>query len=240
MADITDRRDEARAKVLKLLRSKKLPPTVATGALTYLASDAAGRGNHKQERFFLLRAFREAPKSSQPGVLQQLAFCHRALKDFRGAVRYMELAEAVFDKNSPSYAGVLYNLAILQKNDKRLDDALISIRKARKINPESWNLHMIEAGYMILNGQRAEGLKLYESVKPPRAEKEFYEIMVSWFHAVSQQREKFYAAFETALTNARSPHILEWIDQDVDLDVYRNEPRFKALVAKHRARLFKK
>ncbi|MCZ7645722.1 MAG: hypothetical protein M5U26_10630 [Planctomycetota bacterium] len=237
MADMTGRRSEARAKIVNLLQAKRLPPGVATAALSYLASDAAGQGDHLKERHFLMLAFKEAPKNQQPGILTQLAFCHRALKDFRGAVRYMELAAAIHDPNDPNFASFLYNLAILQKNDQRLGDALASIRKARQINPESWNLQTIEAGYLVLNGQRDEGLKLFAAVKEPRADKEFYEIMVSWFYAVSRQREKFYAAFETALKNTRGTHILEWIDQDVDLDVYRNEPEFKTLVETHRKRL---
>ena len=39
---------------------------------------------------------------------------------------------------------------------------------------------------------------------------------------------------------ACSTHIPERLDQDVDLDVYRNEPEFKALVVKHGARLREK
>lgn len=237
LSDITGRRDEARLKISEIAAKPGVPPTVVTEALTFLAAEAAGRGDHETERHYLLEAFSAAPKSAQLSVLQQLAFCHRALKDFRGAVRYMELAVALVDPADPNMANVLYNLSILQKNDKRLDDALASIRKARRINPESWNLQTIEAGYLVLNGQQEAGYKLFETVKPPRADRQFYEVMVAWFYAVSRQREKFYPAFETALANSRNTHILEWIDQDVDLDLYREEPDFKALVAKHKERL---
>ena len=237
LADVTGRRSEARQKVLEMLQKEALPPTVATGALEFLAADAAGSGDHALERRYLLAAFAAAPKSSQDAVLHQLAFCHRALKDFRGAVRYMELAAVLTQPGDPRLADTLYSLAILQKNDDRLGDALESIRKARKINPESWNLQVIEAGYLVLNGQREEGLKLFEAVQRPRGDADFYEIMQTWFFAVSKQREKFYPQFEKALAGARSTRILEWIDQDVDLDVYRQEPDFKALVEKHALRL---
>lgn len=241
MADLTNRRDEAARQIARLAASPAVPPSVRTGALTYLAGDAAARGDHEAERRILLVAFKHAPKSAQSHVLQQLAFCHRALKDWRGARRYMELAVALEDEeNKPVYAGALYNLAILQKNDGQLGDALKSIRKAQTLNPESWNLKMIEAGYMVLNGERDAGIAKFEKIEAPRGDVEFYETMRTWFFAVSKQREKFYAQFEQALSHAAGTHIFEWIDQDVDLDVYRAEPEFKALVDKHRARLFGK
>lgn len=241
IADLTNRRDEAARQIARLAAHPDVPPSVRTGALVYLAGDAAARGDHEAERRILMVAFKHAPKSAQSHVLQQLAFCHRALKDWRGARRYMELAVALEDEdNKPVYSSALYNLAILQKNDGQLGDALKSIRKALTLNPESWNLKMIEAGYMVLNGERDAGIAKFEKIEAPRGDVEFYEIMRTWFLAVSKQREKFYAQFEHALSTAAGTHIFEWIDQDVDLDVYRGEPEFKALVAKHRTRLFGK
>ncbi|HTL51587.1 MAG TPA: transglutaminase family protein [Planctomycetota bacterium] len=238
MADLTGKRSEARQQVVNLVRGRgTLPPTVKTGALTFLAHDAAGSGDHQRERQFLMMAFAEAPKSSQSGVLQELAFCLRALKDYRGAVRTMELAAALMKPGDPNNATVLYNLAILQKNDQRLDDALVSIRAALKINPESWNLQVIEAGYMVLNGEKEAGQKKFEAVERPHGDVDFFEVMQTWFFAVSHQREKFYTQFEKALSTSHSTHILEWIDQDVDLDVYRAEPEFKALVEKYAPKL---
>ncbi|MCY3017766.1 MAG: tetratricopeptide repeat protein [Planctomycetota bacterium] len=239
VANIAGRRNEARDKIIGMLNDQKtrpLPPSVEVGALSFLAHDAAGAGDHQRERAFLMMAFARAPKASQLGILTELAFCLRALKDYRGAVRYMELAVAL----QPDNDGLLYNLAILQKNDGRLKDALATIAAARRLNPESWNLQMIEAGYQVLDGQREKGLELYAKIERPRGDVEFYDIMQAWFHAVSQQREGFYKHFEYALSHARSTSILEWIDQDVDLDVYRNENEFKALVEKHRARLLEK
>jgi tetratricopeptide (TPR) repeat protein len=152
----------------------------------------------------------------------------------------MELAITLASPNDPELANSLYNLAILQKNDACLGEALKSIRKALKINPESWNLQMIEAGYMWLNGEKEEGLKRFAVIEKPRENLEFYEIMLGWFYAVSQQREKFYPQFKKTLDHARTPQILIWIEQDVDLDIYRNEPEFIALVEKHRNRLLGK
>ena len=236
MANVDGRRDEARLKVHTLLQDQKthpLPPSVETDALVYLARDAAGNGDHERERFYLMAAYSHAPKSAQMSVLTSLAFCLRALKDFHGAVRYMELVAAM----EPLNDSVLYNLAILQKNDNHLPDAIATIQRARSINPESWNLQILEAGYLILNGQREEGQKVYATLEKPRGDVEFWAIMQAWFMAASRNREKFYIEFEHALQTARDTQILEWIDQDPDLDVYRKDEEFKALVEKHRDRL---
>ncbi len=238
MADLTGQRSEARTKVEALLKATPAPPpTVATNALLHLAADAAGRGDHEQERVLLLAAYQRAPKTSMAHVLSGLAFCMRALKDYRGAVRYMELAVVLIKPGDPSLASYLYNLAILQKNDGRLPDALKAAREALKINPESWNLQMLEAGYLVLNGQREEGLARFAKIERPVADVQFFNIMNAWFYAVSKQRDEFYREFKHALEESKSTQILEWIDQDVDLDPYRNDPEFKALVEQHARRL---
>lgn len=236
-ADATGKRTEAREQVRALLATKRLSPSVFTGALLWLASEAAAAGDFAHERELLLAAFPQTPKSAERRLLTSLAFCHRSLKDYRAAVRYMELAATLEPEGSPERAADLYNLAILQKNDGRLGDALRSIRAALQINPESWNLQMIEAGYMVLNGERDDGLKRFEKIERPRGDAEFYESMLAWFYAVSKQRDKFYTQFERTLSLSRSPHNLVWIEQDVDLNVYRDEPEFKALVEKHRQRI---
>jgi regulator of sirC expression with transglutaminase-like and TPR domain len=240
LADQTAGRRQFRREVMTLLRRDNPSPSVETQALTMLARDYGATGDHKAERSLLMRAFAVAPKSRQQGVLVRLAFCHRSLKDFRGAVRYMELAVAMAGgPRDPRLPNLLYNLAILQKNDGRLAEAIASIRGARKMNPEKWSLKIILAGYLVLNLQREEGMRFFAEIKDqkPRGQEEFYNNMIAWFYAVCKQREKFYVAFEDALTKAKSTGMLHWIDQDVDLDVYRKEDKFKKLVAKHRARL---
>ena len=162
----------------------------------YLARDAAGSGNHKKERDYLLSAFVEAPKPMQTGVLSELAFCLRALKDYHGAVRYMELAAAI----QPDDASSLYNLAILQKNAGDLKGSLATIEAALKVlNPESWNLLILQAGYLIADGQMERGMNQYETLERPRADEEFWEIMQSWFWAaVPGTRRSFYLQFTRA------------------------------------------
>jgi len=234
MADIPGRRDEARKRVALIAKGEgNPPPSVTTEALAFLAHDAAATGDHEKERLFLMEAFVQAPKPMQSGVLTELAFCLRALKDYNGAVRYMELAVAML----PDDANELYNLAILQKNAGNLKGALATVEKARKINPESWNLQILHACYLIDNGQTEEGMHLYETIERPRADEEFWEIMQASFWSHCKEREAFLVQFEHALKTARSPRILEWEDQDPDLDFVRDDPTFKALMKTHRQRL---
>ncbi|MFH0939052.1 MAG: transglutaminase family protein [Planctomycetota bacterium] len=239
-ADVTGKRPEARQKIQELLTQREQPPSVVCSALFWAAGEFSAAGDYETERRLLLSAFSRAPKSSEAELLQRLAFCLRNLKDYRGAARYMELATTLILENSPDYVNVLYNLAIMMKNDKRLDEALTIIRAALKKSSESWNLQMLEAGYMIMNNQREDGLKRFEKIERPRSDLEAYEGMLAWFYAVSHQREKFYSQLDRALALSQSPHILIWIEQDIDLDVYRNEPEFKALVEKHRQRILPK
>jgi len=238
-ADATNERASARLQVLKLLSSPEyapLPSSVAASALMYLAQDAAATGDHEEERAYLLSAYAAAPKAQQLGVLTQLGFCYRALKDFRASVRVMELA-AVLDPQNPS---TLYNLAILQKCDGKLPEALKTIRMARKLNPESWNLQILEAGYLVLNGNRDEGTELYSKLEKPRGDTEFWNIMQAWYHSAARNDAQFYESFEYALKESKTTGILEWIDQDPDLDPYREQERFMKLVREHRTRLTEK
>lgn len=239
-ADMTADRLQFRREIAEMLRDDSAPPGVVTDALLLLADDCGATGDHEEERRMLVQAFASAPKYQEQQVLERLAFCHRSLKDFRGAVRYMELALAFTpDPRDPRRPSLLYNLAILQKNDSRLKDALMSIDEARRYNPEQWSLKILKAGYLVLAGHRDAGLSLFGGIKDekPRGQDEFYNNMIAWFYAVSRQRAEFYRAFRYGLAQASSTRVLHWIDQDVDLDVYRHEPEFQALVAKHRARL---
>lgn len=235
-ADITKDRQAARQQMVELLRQDP-PASVATGALCWLAEDAGARRQPLQQRDILLQAFKRAPRSQIQGVLQSLAFCHRTLKDWRGAVRYYELVLACVDPGDPGRAGQLYNYAILLKNDGRIPDALSAIDQALMVNPESWNLQVLKAGYLCLSGRMDEGKALFATVKAPRADAEFWANMQAWFCAVSGQREEFYRRFAAALASAHSERVLNWIEQDVDLDRYRGEAEFQQLLDEHRPRL---
>jgi regulator of sirC expression with transglutaminase-like and TPR domain len=242
-ADVTGDRAQFRRELRSIMRVPGLPSSMHASLLCTLADEHGAEGDHQEEREALLLAYPIAPRYRQAVILTQLAFCHRALHDFRGAARYMELAEAFHrSDDDPARPTFLYNLAILQKNDHRLKDALASIDAGLACNPESWSLRILKAGYTVLDGSREEGIALFEELKDekPRDSTEFYNIMLAWFYAASQQREKFYQAFGYALAQAKDPGILRWIDQDVDLDVYRTDDEFARLVAEHKARLLGK
>jgi hypothetical protein len=89
----------------------------------------------------------------------------------------------------------------------------------------------------VLNGNRDEGMALHATLQKPRGDVEFWDIMQAWYHAATRQDQQFYECFEYALKEAKSTGILEWIDQDPDLDPFRKDDRFLKLVREHRARL---
>ena len=236
IADNTGDRQTYLKQLYQYLSNSKAPG-IRTQALLSLADEYSNDKQFDRQRQLLLAAFNEAPKNMVKSVLHELAFCHRSLKDYRGGRRYLELYGALVSPNSPEYAGYLYNLAIMQKNDGDLAAALQSIDAGILRNPESWNLKVIKAGYLVLHGQRETGLTLFATVQKPRGDQQFWNIMQAWFYAVSKQRDKFYQAFDFALSASKSPRILTWLEQDVDLDHYRDEQAFKDLVQKHRKRL---
>lgn len=236
-ADLTKDRAAARIALARLLEHGNPPPSVATGALMELAMDAAGRGEPEQQRRLLLAAFARAPKSSMGNVLNALAFCYRTLRDTRSARRAMELSLALIPPGSPDLAGGLYNLAILQKNDHDLEAAIATIRQGLRLNPESWNLQMLLAGYLMQSGQREEAARIRAQVVPPRAAAEWWSCMEAWYLAVSGEREAFFTKLTAALEAANSLYLLQWLDQDEDLDPYRSDPQFIDLVRIHRERL---
>jgi tetratricopeptide (TPR) repeat protein len=202
-----------------------------------LAKDAAGRGDPEGQRNLLLMAFKHAPKSELQSVLRELAFCYRTLRDSKSARRYLELSIELIPDGSPELADELYNLAILQKSDQDLEAAIATIRRGRGINPESWNLQMLEAGYLILSGQRAAGEALRTQVVKPRGEEELWLTMEAWYLVVIEDRDGFFAKLTELLERSDTVDTLIWIDQDEILDPYRKDPRFVELLRIHRQRL---
>lgn len=236
-ADMSKNRAVLRLELGRLLEHGNPPPSVATGALMMLAEDAGGRGDIEGQRRLLMMAFREAPKSALQAVLRSLAFCCRTLRDAKSARRYMELALVLTPDGSPTLAEDLYNYAILQKNDRDLDGAIATIRRGRALNPESWNLQMIEAGYLMLAGKRDEASAIRNAIVKPRGEEEFWRSMEAWYLAVSGDGDGFLGKLRDVLEQTNSLDTLVWIDQDEDLNPYRTDARFVALLRIHRQRL---
>ena len=236
-ADMSKNRALMRLELGRLLEHGDPPPSVATGALMMLAEDAAGRGDIDTQRRLLMMAFRAAPKSAVQSVLRALAFCCRTMRDAKSARRYMELALVLTPDDSPTLAEDLYNFAILQKNDGDLDGAIATIRRGRLLNPESWNLQMLEAGYLMLAGKREEAAAIRATIVKPRGEEEFWCSMEAWYLAVSGERDGFLGKLTEVLEQTHSLATLIWIDQDEDLDPYRTDTRFIELLRLHRQRL---
>jgi tetratricopeptide (TPR) repeat protein len=235
-SDLTKDRESTRTQLNEMLKGHQ-PPSVATSALLWLADDAGARRKPYEQRNLLMRAYQIAPREDQGLVLDRLAFCHRALRDHSAALLYYELELNQPSLGDPNSERNLYCLAILLKETKRLSLAQANIDKALVANPESWNSKVLKAGYLCHAGHVDEGKALFATIEKPRDEISFWLDMQAWFFAVSGQKAEFYKAFAEALRVSDSEHILLWIEQDEDLDQFRNEPEFRTLVDEQRARI---
>ena len=109
-----------------------------------------------------------------------------------------------------------------------------SLRKAEELSSnetEKLNIRLVVAGYLIHAGQREEGLRRFESIKG-KLPVDSFSIKLAWFYAVADRKQEFYDALECAL-RTRPQETMLWIDQEVDIEKYRKEERFKTLVAKY-------
>jgi hypothetical protein len=194
------------------------------------AAAAEKAGNYARQRDLLLGAIQRAPKTVKPFFLTRLADAYRSLHDFSNARQAMQ--EAV---DLAPTAESMYGLAIMQKNDHRIDLALKSLSKAAEFSQgnEKSAIELVTAGYLIHNGQRDEGLQRFAALEPQLQPRDSFIINIAWFNAVADRKAEFYEAFERSLQTHPQQTLL-WIDQEVDIDKYRNEERFKQLVAKAR------
>ncbi len=188
-----------------------------------------------QERHYPLaaEAFRKALRlrPDDSDALEALALVYRSLHDFQKARVVMEQAVAL----GAATSSTLYNLAIMQKNDARIDLALKSLERASSATTntrESANIELVIAGYLIYANRRNEGLRRFETLKPRLVPADIFAINLAWFYAVADRKQDFYVALERALM-LRPGETLVWIDQEVDIDKYRDEARFKELLTRY-------
>jgi hypothetical protein len=195
------------------------------------AAVAERAGNYAQQRDLLASAIDRVPDAVKPYFQARLADAYRSLHDFSNANKAMQEAVAL----RPT-ASNLINLAIMQKNNKHVDLALESLSKALKLaqGSQATEIEIIIAGYLIHNGQRDEGIRRFAGLQPRLQPRDEFITNIAWFDAVADKKAEFYEAFERSLEVNRDA-TLTWIDQEVDIDKYRNEERFKQLVSTARA-----
>jgi tetratricopeptide (TPR) repeat protein len=232
-ADRTGNRSPLRTLARNMVSDPRAASPTTLAAWRTLAAEYRGELNRTAERDALRRAWALAPWQDQDQILEMLSVCLRGLRDHQGAVLCMELAVARDPKDLRKQAW----LAGMMSEAGRLPEALELIAQVRRQNPEEVHYQNMEAGMLVLAGQREEGRRRFDAIRPPRTNLSSYETNRAWFLAVWGDREEFYPQFEKALTLAHSPAILSWIAEDDDLDAYRQDERFIALVAAAKMRL---
>lgn len=217
----------------QLADDPEAPRAAVVAALIALGNEYAARLDRAQERAVLQRAYGLAPWHELDEILESLSTCLRGLRDHAGAVLCMELAVARDSDNLWKRAW----LAGMLVEAGRVEDGLREIAAVRAENAEESYFALMEAGLLVTAGQRDEGRRRFDALEPPRTGLESWETNRAWFFAVWGDRALFYPQFERALGLATDPSVLSWIAEDDDLDPYREEARFIALVATARARL---
>lgn len=232
-ADASGERTILRQRARSMAGDAGAPRPAVLSALLVLADEYAAELDRPNERSALMRAHALAPWHQHDEILQRLSSCLRGLRDHSGAVLCMELAvgrDPVDPYKRAWLAGMLSEAG-------RMNEALARIESARSDNPEDVWMATMHAGILVLAGRREEGRALFDSLEPPRTGLEHFESNRAWFFAVWGERDEFYPQLEKALSLATDPAVLSWIAEDNDLDPYRDEPRFVALVEACRQRL---
>jgi len=213
---------------------------------------AVNDGEPKSASDFCDRAYRRRSQGDLDGAIADYDKAIRLNPEYgaaysgRARTRYRkgDLDGTITDYNealrrNPRDAAALTSLAIAYKRRGHLDQALAALRRSLAVDPGRWHTRLVLAGYLIRAGETKEGEELFRSVQPPVAEFELvsYEMNLAWFYGSTGRKAKFLEHLERALSSTHPREILRYIDGEPDFAPYRNDPDFRALIERHRARL---
>jgi len=120
-----------------------------------------------------------------------------------------------------------YHLGIAQAVQKNYDDAVQSFEKALALNPENIFAHCSIIGYYRKLGREAEAKQHFQIVAPNiRLEKAYNR---ACFESICGNTDRALELLRQAIENDRVP--IKWVERDPDLDLVRDDPRYKALIA---------
>lgn len=201
---------------------------VDIGTVLRNAENARNAGNYQQELSLLLTVLESAEDSLQWYILGKISSAYRSLRDFDKAALFAEKAAALEPKNPAA----LYQLAIMQKNKNRIGLAVATLKQAELLSDGRMkkNIQLAIAGYLIHLGRRDEGMEIFEGIRAHVESNLSLATNLAWFRAVAGPEKEFYKALERALSQSPNHNVLNWIDQEVDLDQYRDDVRFKELL----------
>jgi ParB family chromosome partitioning protein len=121
-----------------------------------------------------------------------------------------------------------YHLGLVFAAQKHYDEAISAFQRAVELNPDYTFAHCALAGYYRKLGQETEAQKHITIALPRmRGEKEYNR---ACFEAICGNIDQSIELLKIALEKKQTP--LDWIFRDPDLDSIRDDPRFKALVAR--------
>lgn len=162
-------------------------------------------------------------------ILNDISATYRAMRDFTNAERYARQAVMAIPDNPTT----LYQLAITQKNDGQVDAAIETLRKAAPLamGEQQLNIRLVIAGYLHHAGRRDEGMQAFEQIRAEVEANTEIATNLAWFRAVAGPRDEFYRALERALRLDTDNSTINWVRMEADLDRYRDDQRFKDIIA---------
>lgn len=202
-------------------------------------------GQPHAARVTLDRALLGADPRTRVRIRTVQAEVARAERDFDAALGYAEDAvRNALDLVGTGAAAVLgtslFQLGVMQKNLGRIDDACRSMKGALEARPDHVATMIATAGYLALAGDAAEGKKLFDAIAIPATETPAfvdYAMNATWFSALAGDDAKVVEwatrAFESASSAGQRSAVHQYFSAEVDLDRYRSDPAFAALLAKN-------
>ncbi len=129
-----------------------------------------------------------------------------------------------------------FALGVAQKNLGKIDEAIVSMSGALRLNPSSTATKIALAGYFGIAGKKAESAAMFNSVAvpPPGTMAHMdYLINAAWFNATLRDAKgvmKYAKAAIASRNQLHYPATKSYFATETDFDFVRSSPAFKALL----------
>lgn len=203
---------------------------------------------HREQRYpEAIAALTTALKTDAPDlkaiIHKELANVHRALRDFPTAIAHAKLAVEHFGASSHPQKDALlsqslFTLAVMQKNSGDLVGAVSNMASSLAHNQGHVPTILALAGYLALSGEKAAGDQLLAQVPvPARGTLAYvdYGMNATWYAALKGDKDQVLSTMKATLEDAEKnkvkSFVVQYFSSEVDLDKYRGDPAFRALLA---------
>ncbi|MCW8133241.1 MAG: tetratricopeptide repeat protein [Planctomycetota bacterium] len=221
------RTEEAEKTYREVLAQAKAPWCEARAA-SALAYYLEARGRIDDALAVLEKHFLHAPAKMKLRMLTTLGELYRHKRDFEKAIQVHQL-QVKLDPDEDSYN----NLGSVLTEAHRDAEAIAAYEKALAYNPESFFTQVILAGLYERSGDKAKGRAYFATIEEPRDDKITWYCALVWYYANIKEEGLMTKNMEKALALDGSGHVYHYFVREPDLDPYRKNEAFAALMKKH-------